>query len=269
MSTRPSGRRSSCSRAASRRARRPCAGLPADSLVIAADSGLDHAQAVGWPVDYVVGDLDSVGPAALAAAEQQGATVERHPIAKDQTDLGLAPAAGPRARCGACGRRGWRWWSARPPARQHVGARLVRVLRCHHRGPPSSGAGARGARPARSRRASGRSGEPAARWPRPPASPPRACSTRSPATRCCPARPGASATSSPHRASVSVAGGVLLAVVPGGRGTHFDLIDQEETPSAVVRHTAPPGRDGGRWRRCSSSWPWPLRPAASRAQRRR
>ena len=59
-------------------------------LVIAADSGLEHARALGVPVDVVVGDLDSVDPAVLDAAVADGVTVERHPSAKDATDLELA-----------------------------------------------------------------------------------------------------------------------------------------------------------------------------------
>ena len=64
--------------------------LPADALVIAADSGLSHARALGRHVDVVVGDLDSVDPAMLEAAEAAGAAVERHPEEKDATDLELA-----------------------------------------------------------------------------------------------------------------------------------------------------------------------------------
>ncbi len=62
---------------------------PAD-LVVTADSGLDHALALGLGVDVVVGDLDSVSPAALAAAEMGGVTIERHPRDKDATDVELA-----------------------------------------------------------------------------------------------------------------------------------------------------------------------------------
>lgn len=64
--------------------------LPAGAPVVAADSGTDTALALGLHVDVVVGDLDSVTPAGLAAAEAGGARVERHPVAKDATDLALA-----------------------------------------------------------------------------------------------------------------------------------------------------------------------------------
>lgn len=65
--------------------------LPSDAaVVIAADSGLHLAAGLGLRVDLVVGDLDSVDPAVLAAAEAAGARVERHPAAKDATDLELA-----------------------------------------------------------------------------------------------------------------------------------------------------------------------------------
>ncbi len=59
-------------------------------LVIAADSGLAHALALGVHVDLVIGDLDSVDPDHLDAAVADGAVVERHPAAKDATDLELA-----------------------------------------------------------------------------------------------------------------------------------------------------------------------------------
>jgi thiamine pyrophosphokinase len=58
--------------------------------VIAADSGLHHALAMGQRVDLLIGDLDSVSADALAAAEAAGVEVERHPVGKDRTDLELA-----------------------------------------------------------------------------------------------------------------------------------------------------------------------------------
>ena len=64
--------------------------LPADPVVIAADSGLDHALAASLTVAVAVGDMDSVSPEALLAAEQSGTRIERHPADKDQTDLELA-----------------------------------------------------------------------------------------------------------------------------------------------------------------------------------
>jgi thiamine pyrophosphokinase len=59
-------------------------------LVVAADSGLAGARALGLDVDLVVGDMDSVDPPVLAAAEAAGTPIERHPAAKDATDLDLA-----------------------------------------------------------------------------------------------------------------------------------------------------------------------------------
>jgi len=64
--------------------------MPGAGMVIAADSGTEHALALGYAVDLVVGDLDSVAPDALARATDGGATVEQHPAVKDQTDLELA-----------------------------------------------------------------------------------------------------------------------------------------------------------------------------------
>lgn len=64
--------------------------LPAGALVIAADSGLRNAAAFGRPPDLVVGDLDSADPADVEDAVASGAEVERHPEAKDRTDLELA-----------------------------------------------------------------------------------------------------------------------------------------------------------------------------------
>lgn len=64
--------------------------LPADPVVVAADAGLDHAHAAGLTVAVAVGDMDSVSPEALAAAEESGTRIERHPADKDQTDLELA-----------------------------------------------------------------------------------------------------------------------------------------------------------------------------------
>ena len=64
--------------------------LPADALVVAADSGLGHIYTLDRRPDLVVGDLDSVSRADLARAELDGARIERHPTDKDATDLELA-----------------------------------------------------------------------------------------------------------------------------------------------------------------------------------
>jgi thiamine pyrophosphokinase len=65
-----------------------CAGP--DTLVIAADSGLDVAVAAGLPVDHLVGDLDSVSAEARRSAEARGVRVHHHAPDKDATDLELA-----------------------------------------------------------------------------------------------------------------------------------------------------------------------------------
>ena len=64
---------------------------PADAFVIAADSGLEHAAALGLSVDVLVGDLDSASASAVRAAEAAGVRIERHAVDKEATDLELAP----------------------------------------------------------------------------------------------------------------------------------------------------------------------------------
>jgi thiamine pyrophosphokinase len=65
---------------------RPAVGaLPAAVAVIAADGGAE----LGWPVDLLVGDLDSISVETLAGIE----CVERHAVEKDATDLELALTA--------------------------------------------------------------------------------------------------------------------------------------------------------------------------------
>lgn len=60
------------------------------ALHIAADSGLDHARAAGWTVDVAVGDFDSVSAEGLRRAEADGVELLRFEPDKDRTDLELA-----------------------------------------------------------------------------------------------------------------------------------------------------------------------------------
>jgi len=64
--------------------------MPPGTPVVAADSGIDQAHALGLVVDVAIGDFDSVSATGLAHAESDGARVDRHPVAKDATDLELA-----------------------------------------------------------------------------------------------------------------------------------------------------------------------------------
>jgi thiamine pyrophosphokinase len=59
-------------------------------LVIAADSGYDHAVALGISVDVLVGDLDSISSAGLDHARAASVEIEQHPRDKDETDLDIA-----------------------------------------------------------------------------------------------------------------------------------------------------------------------------------
>jgi thiamine pyrophosphokinase len=64
--------------------------LPRGALVVAADGGVDTALELGLEVSVAVGDFDSVSREGLTAVEAAGARVERHPAAKDASDLELA-----------------------------------------------------------------------------------------------------------------------------------------------------------------------------------
>ena len=70
--------------------RPPTIEIPAGAPVVAADSGVDRALALGLRVDVAVGDFDSVTSAGLNVARAAGARIERHPAEKDATDLELA-----------------------------------------------------------------------------------------------------------------------------------------------------------------------------------
>ncbi|MFZ9722223.1 MAG: thiamine diphosphokinase [Ilumatobacteraceae bacterium] len=68
----------------------PLGTIPADSLVVAADSGVEVAQLLGLKVDVVVGDMDSISPTALSALRALGTEVVRHPADKSESDAELA-----------------------------------------------------------------------------------------------------------------------------------------------------------------------------------
>lgn len=59
-------------------------------MIIAADGGLAHVQALGLIPHLLIGDLDSVSEDQIRWAEEQGAEVRRFSMDKDETDLELA-----------------------------------------------------------------------------------------------------------------------------------------------------------------------------------
>lgn len=70
--------------------------IAAGERVIAADGGLQHCLRLNIQPDLVVGDFDSLSEVELEALEESGVQLERHPVAKDETDLELALAAAAR-----------------------------------------------------------------------------------------------------------------------------------------------------------------------------
>lgn len=64
--------------------------LPTAATVIAADSGAEHASAMGRSIDVAVGDFDSLSLSGLKALEATGTLIERYAIDKDRTDLEIA-----------------------------------------------------------------------------------------------------------------------------------------------------------------------------------
>ncbi len=64
--------------------------------VIAVDSGGDFLHRCGIAARLVIGDLDSISPAALAWHRDRGAEVRAFPTDKDQTDFELALTVLPR-----------------------------------------------------------------------------------------------------------------------------------------------------------------------------
>lgn len=62
------------------------------AFVIAADGGARHAVPLGLRIDAWIGDGDSIDPGQLDALAAAGATIERVPTDKDETDTELAVA---------------------------------------------------------------------------------------------------------------------------------------------------------------------------------
>jgi thiamine pyrophosphokinase len=60
------------------------------AIVIAANGGVRHLQALGRRPDILVGDLDSLPKDSEEALQAAGVEIVRHPAAKNETDLELA-----------------------------------------------------------------------------------------------------------------------------------------------------------------------------------
>ena len=67
--------------------------LPADSYVIAADSGYAHAIAMGFVPNELVGDMDSITSVDLTDAHDSNVLITRFPTDKDLTDTEIAIAS--------------------------------------------------------------------------------------------------------------------------------------------------------------------------------
>ncbi|MEZ5215981.1 MAG: thiamine diphosphokinase [Ilumatobacteraceae bacterium] len=80
----------SCSSGATPHLEAVIGALPDADLVVAADSGYDHAVAAGVDVDVLVGDLDSISQDGRRRATADGIRIERHRPDKDETDTELA-----------------------------------------------------------------------------------------------------------------------------------------------------------------------------------
>ncbi len=66
--------------------------LREDDFRIAADGGARHLEALDLAPHVIVGDMDSIDEPLLTRLQLEGVSIERHPAAKDATDLELAIA---------------------------------------------------------------------------------------------------------------------------------------------------------------------------------
>ncbi len=64
--------------------------LAPNDVVVAADGGARHLQALGIRPQVLIGDFDSLGPGEVEAMRLAGTEVIQHPARKDFTDLELA-----------------------------------------------------------------------------------------------------------------------------------------------------------------------------------
>ncbi len=60
------------------------------SMVIAVDRGLEVADRFKLPIDYIVGDFDSISPRLLDQYRERQVTMKTFPVEKDKTDTHLA-----------------------------------------------------------------------------------------------------------------------------------------------------------------------------------
>ena len=68
------------------------------ALVIAADSGIEHAHSLNLVASLLIGDLDSATTEAIERARSEGTVIDEHSADKDETDLALALRAARTAR---------------------------------------------------------------------------------------------------------------------------------------------------------------------------
>jgi len=61
-----------------------------EAVIVAADGGVRVAEHYHLRVNAVIGDMDSLTPEQIEQLTQEKATILRHPVEKDETDLELA-----------------------------------------------------------------------------------------------------------------------------------------------------------------------------------
>ncbi len=64
--------------------------IQSEDIIIAADGGARHCLALGLVPRLVIGDFDSLSKDELQVLKQAGATLQKFPYQKDETDLELA-----------------------------------------------------------------------------------------------------------------------------------------------------------------------------------